>query len=150
MKRWKGQSGFTVLELVITMLLFSIVLGIGVPGFLKLRPMYQLNGGTRYVVGRIMQARMDAIKYRCTSRVVLYDQKMWYWVDKDKDNAWDAGEYKVLNPFFENVRTSSVYYRVQFTPLGYPDASSSTWFPLYNSSGKKNVYITLAGRVRVL
>lgn len=58
----RGNSGFTLLELMITVIILSIVVTIAVPSFLSLLQTNRLAGQVNQLVGAIHAARTEAIK----------------------------------------------------------------------------------------
>ena len=58
----KTQSGFTLVELIITLILASIILGLGVPSFVDLVDSNRMISVTNELVGDLQYARNEAIK----------------------------------------------------------------------------------------
>lgn len=58
----RANSGFTLLELMITVVILSIVVTIAVPSFLSLLQTNRLSGQVNQFVGAIHAARTEAIK----------------------------------------------------------------------------------------
>lgn len=58
----RGNNGFTLLELMITVIILSIVVTIAVPSFLSLLQTNRLAGQVNQLVGAIHAARTEAIK----------------------------------------------------------------------------------------
>ena len=57
----KGESGFTLIKLMVTIVVFAILATIAIPSFMSLLPGMRLNGAARQVMGDLMAARMNAV-----------------------------------------------------------------------------------------
>ena len=58
----KRESGFTLIELMTTIAVFSVLAMIAIPTFMSLLPGMRLNGAARQVMGDLMAARMNSVK----------------------------------------------------------------------------------------
>lgn len=58
----KRQSGFSLLELMVTILIFGIIAAIAIPGFMNWLPNYRLKGAARDVYSNLQLAKMGAIR----------------------------------------------------------------------------------------
>jgi type IV fimbrial biogenesis protein FimT len=56
------NSGFTVIQLLGALALMTVMIAIGVPQYVALRPGMQLNGAAREVLGKLMWARSKAVE----------------------------------------------------------------------------------------
>ncbi|MEW5734149.1 MAG: prepilin-type N-terminal cleavage/methylation domain-containing protein, partial [Thermodesulfobacteriota bacterium] len=61
----KRGRGFTVIEVVTTMAIAAILLGIGVPSIVSYMPRLRLNGASRQLMFDMVEARMQAVKNAC-------------------------------------------------------------------------------------
>jgi prepilin-type N-terminal cleavage/methylation domain-containing protein len=57
-----GGSGFTMIELIVTMAVFTILASVAIPVFSKWLPSYHLKTAARDVYSNIQMARLDAVK----------------------------------------------------------------------------------------
>lgn len=60
----RGDRGFTVLELLITIIILSVLLGIAIPSFSSWLPKYRLRGAARDIYSNLQLAKMTAVKDR--------------------------------------------------------------------------------------
>ncbi|MBK7541915.1 MAG: GspH/FimT family pseudopilin [Candidatus Competibacteraceae bacterium] len=100
----KSNTGFTLIELVVTMLVAVIVLTLGVPSFQATINNNRLTAGANELVGALHLARSEAIKRNvrvtlcksangtgCTA-VGGYEQGWIVFVDPNSNATVDAGE----------------------------------------------------------
>ena len=99
--RSQRQSGLTVLELVITMLVFSVLTVIAAPGLSDYLRNSRTVATTNDLVAAIRYARAEAIRRAAPVRLTANDTndgasrwgKGWrVWVDANGNNQRDAGE----------------------------------------------------------
>lgn len=60
----KKEQGFTLLELVITIVILSVLLGLAIPGFSRWIPNYRLRSAARDIYSNLQYAKMTAVKDR--------------------------------------------------------------------------------------
>ncbi len=58
----KRQSGFTLIELIVTVVILSILAGFAIPGFSRWLPGYRLKSAARDVFSNLQLAKLEAIK----------------------------------------------------------------------------------------
>ncbi len=95
------SSGFTLVELVITVALAAIILSAAVPSFRDLVQNNRITAQVNEFVTALNVARSEAVKRGATLRVTALDGSDasnefgmgWrVWFDADGDNTFDAGE----------------------------------------------------------
>ena len=149
----KREAGFTLTELMVTIVVFAILAGIAIPSFMSLMPGMRLNGAARQVMGDLMAARMKAVKLNQKTKV-FFDNSSQYRIcdDADKDGTVDTGEGDVED---RNIQTN--YHDVSFTSGTPPDpvfsprgTATNRTITLQNTSGStKSITISIAGRVKI-
>jgi len=69
----KREQGFTMLELLITIVVLCVLLGLAIPGFSNWVPNYRLRGAVRDIYSNFQYAKMTAVKDRAGC-AVLFDR----------------------------------------------------------------------------
>jgi prepilin-type N-terminal cleavage/methylation domain-containing protein len=71
----KEKSGFTLVEMVVTLSIFSILVAIAIPVFTSWLPGYNLKSAARDVFSNLQLAKLDAIKRSnlCTITINISD-----------------------------------------------------------------------------
>ena len=88
-----GQAGFTIAELIMVLVIFSILAAIALPGYLSWLPNYRLKSAARDLVSNMRKARMQAVKEN-GNIVVRFDDSInpgFYYFDTNNDAAFTAG-----------------------------------------------------------
>ncbi|WP_372880678.1 GspH/FimT family pseudopilin [Psychromonas sp.] len=91
------NSGFTVVELLITLALGAILLFIGIPSFKETSSSSNMISSSNEMVGAFNYARMEAVKRGNTVFLGQRDGSSWtgglvVWIDADADSSFDTGE----------------------------------------------------------
>ncbi len=149
----KRESGFTLMELMTTIAVFSILAMIAIPTFMSWLPEMRLNGAARQVMGDLMAARMKAVKLNQRTKV-FFDNSSQYRICNDLDNnaTVDDGEGDNV---LRNIQTN--YHDVEFGNTADPvfsprgTATNRTIIVQNSSDSSKSITITIsiAGRVKI-
>ena len=67
----KREKGFTLLELMVTIVILCILLGLAIPGFSRWVPNYRLRGAARDLYSNFQLAKMTAVKDRARCGVLF-------------------------------------------------------------------------------
>jgi prepilin-type N-terminal cleavage/methylation domain-containing protein len=68
----KGNSGFTMVELIVVVVILTLVIGIGIPTYhLTIKPTAHLNGAARQLYSDIQLARLRAVSRNVRCGVLL-------------------------------------------------------------------------------
>jgi len=67
----KREHGFTMLELLITIVILCILMGLAIPGFSSWLPKYRLRGAVRDIYSNLQYAKMVAVKDRARCGVLF-------------------------------------------------------------------------------
>lgn len=87
----KREQGFTLIEMMITVVILSILLGIAIPGFSRWLPNYRLRGATRDLYSNLQFAKSGAIKERAEWAVRFVSGTNSYEVWSSGNNrVWDG------------------------------------------------------------
>jgi len=109
----RTQAGFTLYELLVTMLVAGVLFGIGVPNLLEFNRNSEMTAAANDLLTSILMARSEAVKQRlpvtlCTSPNPVDSAPTCsadgsgtnggyiVWVDDNGDAAVDAGEQVIL------------------------------------------------------
>ena len=162
----KKNSGFTLLELTITVAIISIVMAIAVPSMTTFTQNDRLTTNINTLIGHLAYARSEAVKRNqqvsiCSSNNATTCtggnwQDGWIvYIDADGDNSFTAGE-EVLRAQQAlegaNTLTTAIGTQVTYDYRGFVNAASVGSFQLCDGrSGPhgKTIRISTTGRVRI-
>ena len=87
----KREQGFTLLELMITIIILSVLLGLAIPGFSRWLPNYRLRGAARDIYSNLQYAKMTAVKDRAGCGV-LFDvaSSRYQVVSSGPNRTWES------------------------------------------------------------
>jgi type IV fimbrial biogenesis protein FimT len=88
----KKKDGFTMIELLVTIIVFGVLASIAIPGFSRWLPNYRLKGAARDVYSNLQLAKMGAVKDRGEWAVVFDTANNRYQlVSSGADGAYGTG-----------------------------------------------------------
>ena len=160
----KKNSGFTLLELMVTMTLISLVMAIGIPSMRDFIKNDRLVTQINTMVGHLAYARSEAVTRHlpviicASSNLTSCSSNNWaegwiLFVDTDSNSDFSAGEdmLRQQQPLSGGVTfTSSVGSVVTYDERGFAPDSIGT-FSLCDDRGTetmKSISISATGRVR--
>jgi len=97
-KNWghplKSREGFTLIEILMTMIIMGILMSVAVPNFSKWKEKHEINGQAQKVYFDLMLARTSAVKNNNLVRVTFNTTSHTYTIhdDTNDDGTQDSGE----------------------------------------------------------
>jgi prepilin-type N-terminal cleavage/methylation domain-containing protein len=97
----RGEAGFSLTELVVALAIALILMGIGLPSFLRAYHSYQLTNAATQVADILRLSRYEAIRRNrrvdCVVQTSSTDPTLTnVWADSDQDGVQDPGEKTIL------------------------------------------------------
>ena len=142
-----SYSGFTLLEIIVTLAIFSILFAKAVPIWSTLVPGYQLNSAARQVATEFQSARNRAMAQYRRFRVV-FDSTSTYKIERE--NTPGAADYVLFSG--PKSLPSSITAAANNTPVFQTrgDASPAANVTLTNSKGEtKVIAVSSTGKVEI-
>ncbi len=160
----RKQRGFTLIELMITIVIAAILLTIGIPSFKELISNNRLISSSNSLVAMLQSARMSAIQQSRTVTVCIdnnlgtdgCDGSNWadgwkIWSDVDGDGTVDTDEILQVRKGITNsiTITSSGGSSVNFTSTGAASASVTYTICDSNRTGETGTQIAISSTGRI-
>lgn len=97
----KSQRGFTLIELMVTIAVLAVVLGIAIPSFSNIVSSNRVDGGAQELYGALQLARSEAVKRRASVSICRSNADF----DDCADGTdWSAGWLMVTSAEDEPLR----------------------------------------------
>ncbi|HIP53595.1 MAG TPA: prepilin-type N-terminal cleavage/methylation domain-containing protein [Chromatiales bacterium] len=155
MQKLDGQTGFTLIELMVTLAMIVIVLAVGIPAFQSLQQNSNRAARINELVAAIQLARSEAVKRGTSISIIPATnwQNGWtIFTDPDEDRTLDAGETTIRTAAITSpayTLTSAAYANgITFDSEGAPQATGS--FQFSQNSVTRTITINTTGRPRIL
>ena len=150
----RNSSGFTLLELMVAIAIFTIVAAVAIPNYLGWLPKRHLQSSAVDVQGAIVLAKMTAIREN-TDVVLTFDpanERYLVFIDTDEDGSQDGGERTVRNqemsPDIDLNNTTIPGHKLTFNSRGLADNSGD--IILRNKHGQnRTINVTITGMSRI-
>lgn len=158
---WAGvmkQAGFTLVELMITILVLAIAVAIAVPSFEGTIQRNSVISNTNQVVGALNFARVEATKrgssvYLASSNTSTagntWGKGYVAYVDTNSDGNYDSGEeLRVYNSMPNGITLTSADSQVRFKASGFSAAVLTLKLCSEDASiAGQSISVSLSGRV---
>jgi type IV fimbrial biogenesis protein FimT len=144
-----SQSGFSLIELIIVLLVIAILVTLAIPSIQRTLQLYRLETGTSYILHRLTEARLTAIKRNRDT-----------WLEIDASNRSlsvkstnDSGQQITLGfptKLPESVQfTGAIPGSVIFSSLGRNRANANTSIKLKLTANNqiKTINISVTGNI---
>ena len=147
-----GHRGFSIVEIIIGLQVFTVLALITVPNFVKIRQVYQVRAAAREIYSDLQNARMGAVMEDHRYRFILVDGQTYQLHDDVNSNgAIDNGESVTTRSIATDapgVTLSSATSPVTFLSDGTVLSSAT----ITATKGNKtiNVVVSSGGRVTVV
>ena len=162
----KKNSGYTLLELIITVALISLIFAFAIPSLTTFNQNDRLTTNINTLIGHLAYARSEAVKRSvqvaiCASNDAAtcsggWDDGWIVYIDADSDNAFTAGEEIVRTQQTlggnNTLTATGIGTQIIYDNRGFVTAASVGSLQLCdNRSGPhgKTIRITNTGRVRL-
>ena len=136
------ESGFTLVELVVTLLILSVLVSLAIPSFAHMIRRAEANGETERILNLLALARSESIKRSrvvtlCKSSDLVECGGEWQdgwmlFVDGDKDGSLDDDDEvlttgRVEQDFILSYRAFGSFKHLRFTPMGFTLSHNGTF-----------------------
>ncbi len=140
------QSGFTLVELMITLAVMAIIASVAIPGFQAIITTNRLASQANDLVAALNYARSEAVKRRQTVTVTSNDGNNW-------SSGWiitDAGgtTLRVYDALGGNLALTATDNTVQYLASGFTANAAAVTFDLCINSGEpgRQIEVSPTGR----
>jgi type IV fimbrial biogenesis protein FimT len=127
----RGASGFTLIEVLVTVIILGTLLTIAIPGFLKWLPNYRLNGAARDFYSNIQLAKSLAIRQRANTFISFEDDTYTVTRNGTSFKTTNLKDYGSGVSFASGSTTANI----EFTPMGMTTNSADVSVTITNSRG---------------
>ena len=137
------RKGFTLLEVMISVFIIGILIGLASFSFVRQIPKYQLLRAVRELHSRMNQARYQAI-FSGTKVRIHFDQNGYRLESYHQDRKeWVCGPKNILEGISLEANNSPTFH-----PQG--TVSNLATIHLYNSWGAYKITLAISGRIKAI
>ncbi len=134
------RRGFSLVEILVAVSVFSILAAVAVPQFVAFRPKSRLNGAARQIYSELMWARSKAVDENSAFVVTFPTNQTMQIAGSTTKTANIQSEYS-------DVTLTSSASTITFTSRG--TASVAPTITLTNGAGTKTVTVRITGTVSI-
>ena len=156
----RNVKGFTLLELLVSLAILGILVGLASLQVAPWRSRTRLDSGARQIVTDLQLVRMKAVAQNRRFRVIFRPRTRDYLVERDEGGVWQrhllhghgagpaAGTLTVLPPTVDITAVNSGG-DIVFVPRGHVDGGITVTLGAAPGGATRRVVVNLAGRVRI-
>lgn len=152
----RRTSGFTLLELVITLLIGSIVSVIAIPSMGEMYKEYKLRSATQAMVAALQDLKLRAVKENARTVMIINETNDTYTTFLDSFVVnWALDTPELIDVVDLSAQGIEIQSNFAFDTLGFNSKGmpatgvGGTIELIKDGSRKKNVIINTAGNIRV-
>jgi prepilin-type N-terminal cleavage/methylation domain-containing protein len=134
------RRGFSLVEILVAVSVFSILAAVAVPQFVAFRPKSRLNGAARQIYSELMWARSKAVDEN-SAFVVTFP------TNQTMQIAGSTTKTVNIQSEYSDVTLTSSASTITFTSRG--TASVAPTITLTNGAGTKTVTVRITGTVSI-
>lgn len=142
------RRGFTLIEILVTLLVFGLLLSLSVLTFSRFLDSLKLNGTAKQVASDLRLSQEKAMAEHTMYQIAFEKEKSTYVIGKD--DLFEGGKVEIKTIelprrlYFEKSKT------IKFAASGFPPpGGSGTVVIRTKSGGSKKVIVSSVGRVRI-
>ncbi|MFC2167582.1 Tfp pilus assembly protein FimT/FimU [Acidobacteriota bacterium] len=137
------KQGFSLIEVLLCLFIFSVLIGLSSTSLLSLSPKYKLQKAAWEIRSRLNYARFKAVYEGEKVRINMDSSPYIIEQYDEKQNLWVVKVKGFLDGVFINANNS---------PLFHPDGTVSNLASIYvtNSWGQYKITIAITGRIKVV